>query len=132
MPSRCESAHKPSLVAALLATGSGTVSANTPSGDEITKIKRFIIIHQENHSFDDLYGGRLSAAGGSWAWYADGWSNAAGDIGAPGWTNGLEPNYADPHPSRVRLSRTARTPGSSSTTSRSTTSLISALRPRAV
>ncbi|MDQ6917994.1 MAG: phosphoesterase [Candidatus Dormibacteraeota bacterium] len=33
-------------------------------------------------------GDRLSAAGVDWAWYAGGWSNANGDIGAPGWTNG--------------------------------------------
>ena len=24
----------------------------------------------------------------SWAWYSGGWSNADGDVGAPGWTNG--------------------------------------------
>jgi acid phosphatase len=33
-------------------------------------------------------GDRLSAAGVSWAWYSGGWSNAAGRVGAPGWTNG--------------------------------------------
>lgn len=33
-------------------------------------------------------GDRLSAAGIDWAWYAGGWSNANGDVGAPGWTNG--------------------------------------------
>jgi phospholipase C len=42
-------------------------------------------------------GDRLSAAGVSWAWYSSGWSNAAGNIGAPGWTNGYGPNCADPH-----------------------------------
>ncbi|QXP83048.1 alkaline phosphatase family protein [Methylococcus sp. Mc7] len=41
-------------------------------------------------------GDRLTAAGVSWAWYSGGWSNAAGNIGAPGWTNGLGPNCADP------------------------------------
>ncbi|MFN8110786.1 MAG: alkaline phosphatase family protein [Thermoleophilia bacterium] len=35
-------------------------------------------------------GDRLSAAGVSWAWYSGGWSNADGDIGAPGWTNGTQ------------------------------------------
>ena len=34
-------------------------------------------------------GDELSAAGFSWAWYAGGWSNADGDVGAPGWTNGF-------------------------------------------
>lgn len=33
-------------------------------------------------------GDELSAAGVSWAWYSGGWSNAAGIVGGPGWTNG--------------------------------------------
>jgi acid phosphatase len=33
-------------------------------------------------------GDRLSARGVDWAWYSGGWSNANGDVGAPGWTNG--------------------------------------------
>jgi acid phosphatase len=33
-------------------------------------------------------GDRLSGAGVDWAWYSGGWSNANGDIGGPGWTNG--------------------------------------------
>jgi len=33
-------------------------------------------------------GDRLSAAGVDWAWYSGGWSNADGDVGSPGWTNG--------------------------------------------
>src|SRR6202043_79619 len=36
-------------------------------------------------------GDELSAAGVSWAWYSGGWSNADGDVGAPGWTNGTVP-----------------------------------------
>ena len=36
-------------------------------------------------------GDRLSGAGVDWAWYSGGWSNAAGDVGAPGWTNGTTP-----------------------------------------
>jgi acid phosphatase len=36
-------------------------------------------------------GDRLSSAGIDWAWYAGGWSNASGDVGAPGWTNGDTP-----------------------------------------
>src|SRR5438445_9094921 len=46
-------------------------------------------------------GDELSAASVSWAWYAGGWSNADGDVGAPGWTNGAaactDPN-SFPHP----------------------------------
>jgi acid phosphatase len=33
-------------------------------------------------------GDRLSAKHVDWAWYSGGWSNADGDVGAPGWTNG--------------------------------------------
>ena len=33
-------------------------------------------------------GDELSAAGVTWAWYSGGWSNADGDVNAPGWTNG--------------------------------------------
>jgi phospholipase C len=33
-------------------------------------------------------GDLLSAANVSWGWYSGGWSNADGDVGAPGWTNG--------------------------------------------
>jgi acid phosphatase len=36
-------------------------------------------------------GDRLSAANVDWAWYSGGWSNANGDVGAPGWTNGTGP-----------------------------------------
>jgi acid phosphatase len=41
-------------------------------------------------------GDRLSGAGVDWAWYSGGWSNANGDIDAPGWTNGSGPACADP------------------------------------
>jgi acid phosphatase len=36
-------------------------------------------------------GDRLNAGGISWAWYSGGWSNANGDVGKPGWTNGTGP-----------------------------------------
>jgi acid phosphatase len=42
-------------------------------------------------------GDRLSAAHVDWAWYAGGWSNADGDVGAPGWTNGNGPTCSDPY-----------------------------------
>jgi phospholipase C len=41
-------------------------------------------------------GDRLSAKGVDWAWYAGGWSNANGDVGAPGWSNGTGPSCSDP------------------------------------
>src|SRR3954452_10915170 len=40
-------------------------------------------------------GDRLSAKGVDWAWYSGGWSNAAGDVGAPGCTNGTGPACTD-------------------------------------
>jgi acid phosphatase len=58
-------------------------------------------------------GDELGSAGVSWAWYSGGWSNADGDVGAPGWTNGTlaggvctdpdsSPNPAFPHcPNKV-------------------------------
>ena len=51
-------------------------------------------------------GDRLTGAGIDWAWYAGGWSNANGDVGGPGWTNGSAPSatptgcvdpYVDPN-----------------------------------
>ena len=36
-------------------------------------------------------GDELNAAGVDWGWYSGGWSNANGDVGAPGWTNGTGP-----------------------------------------
>src|SRR5919204_610826 len=42
-------------------------------------------------------GDELSRAGVSWAWYSGGWSNADGDVGAPGWTNGTTGTCTDPN-----------------------------------
>ena len=42
-------------------------------------------------------GDELSAAHVSWAWYSGGWSNADGDKGAPGWTNGTGTTCTDPN-----------------------------------
>jgi acid phosphatase len=42
-------------------------------------------------------GDRLSAKGVDWAWYSGGWSNANGDVGAPGWTNGDGTACTDPN-----------------------------------
>jgi phospholipase C len=41
-------------------------------------------------------GDRLSAKHIDWAWYSGGWSNANGDVGASGWTNGTGPICSDP------------------------------------
>ena len=42
-------------------------------------------------------GDRLSEKGVDWAWYSGGWSNANGNIDAPGWTNGSGPACSDPN-----------------------------------
>jgi phospholipase C len=42
-------------------------------------------------------GDELTSANVSWAWYSGGWSNADGDVGAPGWTNGTSGTCADPN-----------------------------------
>ena len=65
----------------------------------------------------------LTANGVDWAWYAGGWSNAAGNVNGPGWTNGPGPTLLRPErrSRELRRTRTARTGCSSSTTSRSTT-----------
>ncbi len=39
-------------------------------------------------------GDLMSAGGVSWAWYSGGWSNADGDIGKPGWTNGTRQDHS--------------------------------------
>ena len=46
-------------------------------------------------------GDRLSAKGVDWAWYSGGWSNADGDVGAPGWTNGTAPGHVHATPTRA-------------------------------
>jgi phospholipase C len=42
-------------------------------------------------------GDRLSARKVDWAWYAGGWSNANGDVGASGWSNGNGLVCTDPN-----------------------------------
>jgi phospholipase C len=42
-------------------------------------------------------GDKLTSAKVSWAWYSGGWSNADGDVGASGWTNGAGPTCSDPN-----------------------------------
>ena len=44
-------------------------------------------------------GDEMSAAKITWAWFSGGWSNADGDVGKPGWTNGTFAQHSctDPH-----------------------------------
>ena len=72
-------------------------------------------------------GDRLNAAGVDWAWYSGGWSNANGNVGDPGWTNGAGPaatptGCSDPNVD-PGVSHWPECPdnSSSTTTSRSTT-----------
>ncbi|HEX4293657.1 MAG TPA: alkaline phosphatase family protein [Rhizomicrobium sp.] len=39
-------------------------------------------------------GDEMSAANVSWAWFSGGWSNADGDVGKPGWTNGTYTDHS--------------------------------------
>ncbi len=48
-------------------------------------------------------GDRLSGKGVDWAWYSGGWSNANGDVGAPGWTNGTAAPCSDPNASATAV-----------------------------
>lgn len=64
--------------------------AAQPHGPKTPDAKR--LPPQTNRTIGDS----LSAAGIDWAWYSGGWSNANGDLEAPGWTNGKGPNCADP------------------------------------
>ena len=41
-------------------------------------------------------GDRMTGGSVDWAWYSGGWSNANGDVGAPGWTNGDHANPDSP------------------------------------
>jgi acid phosphatase len=61
---------------------------NPPSGSFGAKIPL-----QTASTIGDL----LTAKGIDWAWYAGGWSNAAGAVNGPGWTNGAGPACSDPN-----------------------------------
>lgn len=46
-------------------------------------------------------GDRLTQAGIRWAWYSGGWSNADGEVGAPGWTNGTYTDHSCKDPNAL-------------------------------
>ena len=54
---------------------------------ENTRAKTFGSWVYKRYDWEHGQSAALSAAGVDWAWYAGGWSNAAGNVGAPGWTN---------------------------------------------
>ena len=49
-------------------------------------------------------GDALTAAGVKWSWYSGGWSNANGDVGKPGWTNGTFADKACMDPNALATS----------------------------
>ena len=48
-------------------------------------------------------GDRLNGARIDWAWYSGGWSNASGERGAPGWSNGEAGSCNDPQAIRTAV-----------------------------
>jgi len=77
-------------------------------------------------------GDRLTAAGVDWAWYAGGWSNADGDVGGPGWTNGTAAAATCSDPATLTGAVFPNCPNAlfQSTTTPSTTSTRSTPGPR--
>ena len=65
----------------------------------------------DDTTHDLTIGDRLSDAGVSWAWYAGGWDNAAGNVGGRGYTNGPGPTCADPTSAPAGPDASGRTRG---------------------
>jgi len=89
LTARCEGIAKPGLLCGDYAVNTiqpayQPYAPNTPDANRLPPLTNPTI------------GDRLSGAGIDWAWYSGGWSNAAGDVGAPGWTNGNGPACSDP------------------------------------
>jgi acid phosphatase len=89
LTSKCEGLGKPGLLCGDYAINTiqpwyQPYAPNTPDAKRLPPLTNPTI------------GDRLSDKGVDWAWYSGGWSNAAGDVGAPGWTNGNGPTCSDP------------------------------------
>jgi acid phosphatase len=89
LTAKCEGIAKPGLLCGDYAVNTiqpayQPYAPNTPEANRLPPLTNPTI------------GDRLSGAGIDWAWYSGGWSNAAGDVGAPGWTNGNGPACSDP------------------------------------
>jgi len=77
---------------ASLACGNFAVNTMQPTNEPFGTFGEKLIV--QSHA---TIGDRLTDASIDWAWYAGGWSNAAGNINAPGWTNGSGPTCSDPN-----------------------------------
>ncbi len=89
LTAKCEGIAKPGLLCGDYAVNTiqpayQPYAPNTPDANRLPPLTNPTI------------GDRLSGAGIDWAWYSGGWSNAAGSVGAPGWTNGNGPTCSDP------------------------------------
>jgi acid phosphatase len=74
-----------------LACGNWAVNTMQPSFEPFGTFGEKLVA--QSHA---TIGDRLTAKGVDWAWYAGGWSNAAGDVNGPGWTNGTGPTCSSP------------------------------------
>jgi acid phosphatase len=75
-----------------LACGNFAVNTMQPTNEPFGAFGEKLVV--QTHA---TIGDRLTAKGVDWAWYAGGWSNAAGDVNGPGWTNGAGPTCSDPN-----------------------------------
>jgi phospholipase C len=67
----------------------GNYSVNTMQSTYYPQGGFGVVVPPQTHA---TIGDRLSEKHVSWGWYAGGWSNANGDVGAPGYTNGSAPS----------------------------------------
>jgi phospholipase C len=77
---------------ASLACGNFAVNTMQPSFEPSGSFGEKLVA-QSNPTIGD----RLMAKNIDFAWYGGGWSNAAGQVNAPGWTNGSGPTCSDPN-----------------------------------
>jgi acid phosphatase len=89
LTARCEGLAKPGLLC-------GDYAVNTIQPAYQPFAPNTALDHRLPPLTNPTIGDRLSAKGVDWAWYSGGWSNANGDVGAPGWTNGTGGTCADP------------------------------------
>jgi phospholipase C len=88
-----------------VATGAPTPPAGTVCGDFVVNTTQPVFQPFQPNTADanrlpalsyDTIGDRLSDKNVDWAWYSGGWSNANGNVGGPGWTNGTSGKCENP------------------------------------
>src|SRR5262249_27159920 len=92
----CNPAANPGPVQPAFVWGDWTVNTTQPLNQPFQPGTATVRRLPPLPSSDVTIGDELTAAGVDWAWYSGGWSNADGDVGGPGWTNGTGPNCSDP------------------------------------